>query len=136
MNIYNQSYDLATTPTGRNKNFGLYKTHNKHDILAKILRSLVLLIGNSIVASLSRYQTVWKKYFEPYKALNCGISGDRTWNFLRSVEALSVSPSVEYVLVHCGTHNLDLDEPKTFVNGIIKIGKLFQEKLAADLKII
>ena len=49
---------------------------------------------------------------------------------------LSVLPSVKYVVVHCGTNNLDHDEPKIIVDGIIKIGKVFQEKLAANVKII
>ena len=51
-------------------------------------------------------------------------------------EDLSVPPSVKYVVVHSGINNLDLDEPKIIVDGIIKIGKVFQEKLAADIKII
>ena len=51
-------------------------------------------------------------------------------------EDLSVPPSVKYVLVHCSTNNLDQDEPKIIVDGIIKIGKVFKEKLAADVQII
>ena len=51
-------------------------------------------------------------------------------------EDLSVPPSVKHVVVHSGINNLDLDEPKIIVDGIIKIGKVFQEKLAADIKII
>ena len=51
-------------------------------------------------------------------------------------EDLSVPPSVKYVVVHRGTNNLDHDEPKIIVDGIIKIGKVFQEKLAAGVKII
>ena len=39
-------------------------------------------------------------------------------------------------MVHCCTNNLDHDEPKIIVDGIIKIGKVFQEKLAADVKMI
>ena len=76
--MYNQPYGLPTTPTGRNNKVGRYKTHNKFDILAKRLHPSVLLIGDSIVAGLSRYQTLWKNYFKPYKSLNCGIPGDRT----------------------------------------------------------
>ena len=45
MNLYNQLYCLATTPTGRNNKVGWYKTHNSHDILAKRLHPSVLLIG-------------------------------------------------------------------------------------------
>ena len=58
MNIHSQLYGLATTPTGRNSKVGLYKIHNNHDILAKRLHPSMLLIGDSIVAGLSRYQMV------------------------------------------------------------------------------
>ena len=37
---------------------------------------------------------------------------------------------------HCGTNNLDQDKPNIIVDGIITIGKVFQEELAADVKII
>ena len=136
MNIYNQPYGLAITLTGRNNKFGWYKTHSNLDILAKRLYSSVLLIGDSIVAGLSIYHTVWKKHFKPYKGLNWGIPGDRTQHVLWRLEDLSVSPSVKYVVGHCGTNNLDQDKPKIIVDGIIKIGKVFQEELAADVKII
>ena len=72
----------------------------------------------------------------PYKGLNCGVPGDRTQHTLWRTEDLPVPPSVKYVVVHCGTSNLDQDEPKIIVDGIIKIGKVFQGKLAADVKII
>ena len=72
----------------------------------------------------------------PYKALHFGIFGDRTQHVLWRVEGSSVTLSVKYVVVHCGTNNLDHDEPKIIVDGIIKIGKVFLEKLASDVKII
>ena len=62
--------------------------------------------------------------------------GGRTQHILWRAEDLFSHPSVKYVVVHCGTNNLDHDEPKTIVDGIIKIGKVFQEKLSADNKII
>ena len=73
--------------------------------------------------------------FKLYKALNCDIVGDRPQHVLWKAEDLSVSPTVKYVVVHCDTNNLDQDEPRILVNGIINIGKVFQEKLAADVKI-
>ena len=100
MNIYTQSHVLATTITGRNSKVGWYKTHNNLDILATILRPSVLLRGDSIVAGLSRYQTLWKKCFKPYKALNRGMPGDRTQHVLWRTEDLFVHPSVKYVAVH------------------------------------
>ena len=134
MNIYNQIYGLATTPTGSNNKVGWYKRHNTLDILAKRLHPSVLLIRDSIAAGLSRYQKAWKKYFKLYKAVNCGIPGDRIQHILWRAEDLSVPPSATYVVVHCGTNNLDHDKPKTIVDNIVKIGKVFQEKLAADVK--
>ena len=61
---------------------------------------------------------------------------DRTQHVLWRAEDLSAPPSVKYVVVHCGTNNLDDDEPKIIADDIIKSAKLFQEKLAADVKII
>ena len=60
MNIYNQSYGFTTAPTGRNNKFGWYKRYNNLDMLAKRLHHSVLLIGDSIVGSISKYITVWK----------------------------------------------------------------------------
>ena len=37
-----------------------------------------VLVGESLVAGLSRYQTVWEKQFKSNKALNCCIPGDKT----------------------------------------------------------
>ena len=78
MNICNQSYGLATTPTGRNNKVGLYKRHSNLDMLAIRLHPSLLLKGDSIVVGLSRYKTVWNKYFKPYEALNCRITLDGT----------------------------------------------------------
>ena len=47
-------------------------------ITSKELHPSVLLKGDSIVAGLIKYQTVRKKYFKPYKALNRGIPVERT----------------------------------------------------------
>ena len=77
-----------------------------------------------------------EKYFKPYKALHYGILGDRTQHVLWRAEDFSVRPSVKYVVVHCGTNNLGHDQPKLTVDDIIKIRKVFQEKLAADVKMI
>ena len=104
-------------------------------MLAKRLHPSVLLIGYSIVGGLSRYITVWNKYFKPYKALNCGILETEPNTFCGGQRIYLFS--ICYVCCgYCGTNNLDHDEPKTTADGIIKSGKVFQEKLAADLKII
>ena len=96
----------------------------------------MLLIEDSIVAGLSRYQTVCKKYFKTDEALNCGIAGDRMQYVLWKVKDLSFNPSVKDIVVHCGMINLNHNKPKATVDVIIKIGKVFQEKLAADVNVI
>ena len=85
------------------------------NMLSKILHPSVLLIGDSTIAGISRYKTVWIKCFKPYKALNCGISRDRTQHVLWKAENLSVPPSDKYVVGHSGTNNLDHNEPKIIV---------------------
>ena len=88
----------------------------------------MLLIRDSIVAGLSRYQKVWKKYFKLYKSLECGVPGGRSQLVLWRAGDLSVPPSIKYVVIYSGTSNLDQDETKIMINGIMKIDKVFQEK--------
>ena len=64
-----------------------------------------------------------------YKALNCGIPGDRTQHIWEKAEDLSVPAFVKYVAIHCGTNKLQHDKAKATANAIIQIGKVFQEKL-------
>ena len=41
-----------------------------------------LLLGDSIIAGLSRYLKLWPRYFTPLEALNFGIGGDRVVNVI------------------------------------------------------
>ena len=67
----------ATTPTERHTKQGWHNIHTKHvTLLSKIKRSSVILIGDSIVNGLRRYDNVWKN-FKHYNTLNYGISGDQ-----------------------------------------------------------
>ena len=45
-------------------------------------RSKTIIIRDSIAAGPNRYQSVWTKYLEPLKTLNCAIGGDRVQNVL------------------------------------------------------
>ena len=49
----------------------------------------VVLLGDSLVANLARYPSVWEN-LETIKAVNCSIGGDLTQNVSRWVEKLSV----------------------------------------------
>ena len=80
-----------------------------------------LLIGDSIIAGLSRYPEVWKRYFEPLNALNCGIGGDRVQNVLWRCINSPPSLSVKNIVILCGTNNIVCDSPDEIVDGILEI---------------
>ena len=52
---------MTTIPTERFNKLNWFKLHNHHCTVAKKSNATTLLIGDSIVAGLSRYANVWKK---------------------------------------------------------------------------
>ena len=103
---------MTTTPSTRfSKKNWLNFHHNHCSKLAKYTFETIL-IGDSIVAGLSRYQNVWNKFLNPLKALNCGIGGDRTEHALWRALNLPVFSRLKDIVVLCGTNNLPLDSPK------------------------
>ena len=115
----------ATIPSSRPNNAGWYDTHKKHVIVSESTRSNVVLIGDSIIAGLNRYKDICHKYFS--KALNLGIRGDRTEHVLWRSQRIKFSKSVKFIIIHCGTNNLDSDLPYTIANGIASIGSSFRK---------
>ena len=49
----------------------------------------VVLLGDSLVANMSRYPIVWDHHLEKLNVVNCGIRGDHTQNVLWRVEHVS-----------------------------------------------
>ena len=84
-----------------------------------------ILIGDSIVAGLSRYQHVWEKFLKPPKALNCGVGGKIIQHVLWHVLSLPVFSHLKNVVL-CGNNNLPLDSPKDITDGILEIARLFK----------
>ena len=117
----------ATKPCGRNNKAGWYEMHEKHVTLASHLRASVVLCGDSIIAGLTRYSSVWNKYFKPLNALNCGIGGDQTQHVLWRMENIVLPYTVKYIVVHCGTNNIDKNSPQEIANGVISCGLVLQE---------
>ena len=70
------------TPADRHFKAGWHDTHKYHRSLTKTSNTDVVLIGDSIIAGLTRYRDIWKEYFGPLKALNFGVGGDHTQNVL------------------------------------------------------
>ena len=117
---------MTTTPSTRfSKKNWLNFHHNHCSKLAKYTFENIL-IGDSIVAGLSRYQNVWDKFLKPLKAWNCGIGGDRIEHVLWRALNLSVFSSLKNIVVFCGTNTLPLDSPKDIADGILEIARSFK----------
>ena len=125
----------ATTPSGRDNKSGWYDIHQKHVNLSLNSKTILVLTGDSIVAGLSRYANIWRTFFKTFHTLNYGIGGDRTQHVLWRAENATLPNSLKYVVIHCGTNNIDRDQPRDIANGVISIGLKLQEK-CRGLKVI
>ena len=106
---------------------GWYEEHEKFVAIAARSLSSVRL-GDSLVNGLTRYHRVWSKYFEPLRALNFGVGGDRTQHVLWRIENGEIPSNLQVAFVHCGTNNLDRDNPAEIRDGIASIVYTIQEK--------
>ena len=114
---------MKTTPSTRfSKKNWLNFHHNYCSKLAKYAFETIL-IGDSIVPGLSRYQKVWDKFLNPLKALNCSIGGDRIEHVSWRALNLPVFLRLKNIFVLCGTNNLPLDSPKDIADGILEIAR-------------
>ena len=113
---------------GRDNKHGWYEEHEKFVAIAAGSLSSVLLVGDSLVNGLARYHRVWSKYFEPLRALNFGVGVDRTQHVLWRIENGEIPLNLQVAFVHCGTNNLDRDNPDEIRNGIASIVYTIQEK--------
>ena len=111
----------ATSPMGRDNKHGWYEEHEKFVAIATRSLSSVLLVGDSMVKGLARYHRVWSKYFEPLRALNFGVGGDRTQHVLWRIENGEIPLNLQVAFVHCGTNNLDRHNPAEIRDGIASI---------------
>ena len=95
----------------------LYKSnwieyHRNHCSMIKDAKPNTLLLGDSIVAGLSRYPSVWNKYFAPINALNLGIGGDCVENVPWRAIDLPLPSSLKNVVILWGTNNIPIDTPR------------------------
>ena len=80
-----------------------------------------LLIGDSIIAGLSCYSNIWKRYFKPLYAINCGIIGERVENVLWRCKNLPSCPNLQNAVKMCGTNNIQHNSLEDIVDGIVEI---------------
>ena len=119
----------TTTPQSRFHKRGWYQTHCQHNVLLTKKDPTLLLIGDSIVAGLSRYKTVWDKHFAGYNTINCGIGGDKIQHTLWRAEKLKLPQSIRFIFVCSGTNNLETDCPQDIVDGLVCVALSLKRKL-------
>ena len=113
----------ACEPASRDKP-GWLKTHFK---LAKATYASIcntILIGDSIVSGLGRYQSVWDQFFP--NAVNLGVGGDLTQHVLWRVRNTRFNRNIKFIVVHCGTNNLNHHQPCDISNALILISEKIQ----------
>ena len=113
---------------GRDNKHSWFEEHEKFVAITAGSLSSVLLVGDSLVNGLARYHRVWSKYFEPLHALNFGVGGDQTQHVLWRIENGEIPLNLQVAFVHCGTNNLDRDNPAEIRDGIASIVYTIQEK--------
>ena len=111
----------ASLPASRDNKTGWHKVHQKFAKKAFTTSSEILLLGDSIIRGLTRYEKVWENYFP--SAINLGIGGDKTQNVLWRMRNLRLSHNIKFVIVHCGTNNIDLNSADDIANALIQIAK-------------
>ena len=82
LSLSDYQVSAATTPSDRDNKSGWYDIHQKHVNLSLNSKTILVLIGDSIVAGLSRYANIWWTFFKTFHTLNYGIGGDRTQHVL------------------------------------------------------
>ncbi len=101
-------------------------THEKFVKRAKAGGVDVLFLGDSITAGWAgNGKAVWKEHFEPLKAANFGIGGDRTehvlWRITEGKELEGINPKVAVVMI--GTNNSGANSADQIAEGVTAIVK-------------
>lgn len=94
----------------------------------------VLFLGDSITRGwATRGRTIWDQRYEPLKAANFGIGGDRTENVLWRIEngeLEAISPKVVVLMI--GTNNTGNNKPEAIARGIELIVQRIRSKCPAS----
>ena len=126
--IYIEKWDISAYLTGYSVAGKICRATPKWGTFHYFKSKIAVLCGDSIVAGLSRYPSVWSKYFRPFKAINIRIGGDRLQHGLWRAEKIVLPSSVNIVVLQYGTNNIDRGSPKEISNDIASVGVALQER--------
>ena len=118
---------VSYTPVKRLFEKNWWELFKNHQINLSCSTPSTIVIGDSIASGLARFSDVWYNFF--HNPLNLGIGGDRTEHVIWRVDNLSLSASIKYVIIHCGTNNVKFNNPTDIADGILCVYFLIQSKL-------
>ena len=99
--------DYRNLDSKKRSKSGWMETHyHQKELLRKSYASVVV-IGDSIVAGLRCYPTVWRNFILGYKTINLGIGGNRTENVLWRINDIALPKAIRSVVIHCSANNID-----------------------------
>ena len=109
--------------------------HKDQAALIKSFRNVsAVLLRDSIIAGFLRYPNIWYKFFDE-NTINCGVHGDKVQNVLWRAENIPLPQSLEYVVICCGTNNLDTDDSEKIADGLFCIALALKKRMN-HLKIV
>ena len=109
INTFHHVSIMASIPSERFDNNNSPKIHQNLCFQVKQEKVNFIIIGDSIVAGLTRYTNVWNNLFGN-RFINLGISGDCVENVLCRARDIPFLPSLKNVIL-CGTNNINKDFP-------------------------
>ena len=120
---------MASIPSKRVNNNNWLKIHYNYCFHVNHDNFNSILIGDSIVAGLTRYNNVWKNLFGS-RFNNLGIRGDRAEHVLWRFKDIAFPPRLKNVVILRGTNNINKDPPHDIVQGLIAIDSSFKNRFS------
>ena len=102
---------------------GLVETHYHQKELLRKSRASVVVIGDSVLAGLRVYLTVWRNFILWYKTIKLGIGGDQIKNILWHINNIVLLKSIRSIVIHCGTNNIDTSSSDEISMGVVTIAR-------------
>ena len=91
---------------------GWQEKHTFHKKLSQNSAAPIIIIGDSTATGLRRYRQISKNSFKD--ALNLCINGDPVENVLWRGRDISLQHITLFMIIHCGTNNMDQSQSEGF----------------------
>ena len=112
--------------------YGWKEIHENQVELGNRINPDILLIGASIIQNVHKYYPgVWADNFNPLKAVNYGIGGDRVQHVLWRVKYGLLPISAQIVIIHVGTNNISRknDNPDDIAEALVFLAESIKQRL-------